>query len=500
MELSFETRPVRYLGHILHETGRQEETAEVIVPDSCPDVERVVFASASALLRGTECRAGSVLISGGIRASALCVPEDGTSPQKLDAYLPFSLRMEHTAIAERAQVFPELFVRQADARLVNSRKILFRVDLGCTLDGYEQKELTVYTLQSPPPQLQLRTQTYPVLLPTETSEKSFTLSDEMELPSGRAQPTEILSYETRPEVTDCKVVGSKAVFKGNLCLHVLYRNAEGGLGVWERQLPFSQFCDLTGDYEQAQMDAQVVVTSAELELDASDAHRLLLSVGMTVQCVVSDTLTLTLTEDAYAVGAVLEPEWTQYDLECRLDRQTLRDAVRQQIGGEIAGVVDTAVYLDAPYLERDGGAMRVKAPMTLRVLYQDASGALQGTAVKSEAAVETALCENARCFASAFACGSSVQAAADGAEARTEVTFRLSCSAAQQLQTLSGGTLELCTERDPERPSVVLRAPRGRESVWEIAKQYGTTVQAVKEANHLDSELVEEGQLLLIPM
>ena len=392
MELSFETRPVRYLGHILHETGRQEETAEVIVPDSCPDVERVVFASASALLRGTECRAGSVLISGGIRASALCVPEDGTSPQKLDAYLPFSLRMEHTAIAERAQIFPELFVRQADARLVNSRKILFRVDLGCTLDGYEQKELTVYTLQSPPQQLQLRTQTYPVLLPTETSEKSFTLSDELELPSGRAQPTEILSYETRPEVTDCKVVGSKAVFKGNLCLHVLYRNAEGGLGVWERQLPFSQFCDLTGDYEQAQMDAQVVVTSAELELDASDAHRLLLSVGMTAQCVVSDTLTLTLTEDAYAVGAVLEPEWTQYDLECRLDRQTLRDAVRQQIGGEIAGVVDTAVYLDAPYLERDGGAMRVKAPMTLRVLYQDASGALQGTAAKSEAAVETALC------------------------------------------------------------------------------------------------------------
>lgn len=159
MELSFETRPVRYLGHILHETGRQEETAEVIVPDSCPDVERVVFASASALLRGTECRAGSVLISGGIRASALCVPEDGTSPQKLDAYLPFSLRMEHTAIAERTQVFPELFVRQADARLVNSRKILFRVDLGCTLDGYEQKELNVYTLQSPPQQLQLRTQT-----------------------------------------------------------------------------------------------------------------------------------------------------------------------------------------------------------------------------------------------------------------------------------------------------------------------------------------------------
>ena len=116
MELSFQTLPMRYLGNPIQGSQTQEQTAEVIVPDSCPDVERVVFASASALLRGTECRAGSVLISGGIRASALCVPEDGTSPQKLDAYLPFSLRMEHTAIAERTQVLPELFVRQVDAR------------------------------------------------------------------------------------------------------------------------------------------------------------------------------------------------------------------------------------------------------------------------------------------------------------------------------------------------------------------------------------------------
>ncbi len=390
-------------------------------------------------------------------------------------------------------------MRQADARLVNSRKILFRVDLGCTLDGYEQKELTVYTLQSPPQQLQLRTQTYPVLLPTETSEKSFTLSDELELPSGRAQPTEILSYETRPEVTDCKVVGSKAVFKGNLCLHVLYRNAEGGLGVWERQLPFSQFCDLTGDYEQAQMDAQVVVTSAELELDASDAHRLLLSVGMTAQCVVSDTLTLTLTEDAYAVGAVLEPEWTQYDLECRLDRQKLRDAVRQQIGGEIAGVVDTAVYLDAPYLERDGGAMRVKAPMTLRVLYQDASGALQGTAVKSERRSKRRSAKTRgalrRRLPAGAACRRLRMARRRGRRSRSACHAALRSSFGRSAAARSSFAPSAIRGGPPSSC-----APRGRESVWEIAKQYGTTVQAVKEANHLDSELVEEGQLLLIPM
>ena len=124
MELLFQTRLMRYLAHSLHELRSQEETAEVIVPDSCPDVARAAYACASVIVRGKECRTGSILISGGIRASALCVPEDASGARTLEAYMPFTMRIEHPSVTERTQVFLNAFVRQVDARLVNSRKIL----------------------------------------------------------------------------------------------------------------------------------------------------------------------------------------------------------------------------------------------------------------------------------------------------------------------------------------------------------------------------------------
>ena len=51
-----------------------------------------------------------------------------------------------------------------------------------------------------------------------------------------------------------------------------------------------------------------------------------------------------------------------------------------------------------------------------------------------------------------------------------------------------------------ERPSVVLLRSRTRQPVWNLAKKYGTTVEAIRQANRLEADLAEEGELLLIPM
>ena len=50
----------------------------------------------------------------------------------------------------------------------------------------------------------------------------------------------------------------------------------------------------------------------------------------------------------------------------------------------------------------------------------------------------------------------------------------------------------------PELPSLVLRAVKEGERLWDIAKQYRTTVEAILSANDL-SEEAELGRMLLIP-
>lgn len=501
MELSFQTRPLRCLGQVLHETRAQEETAEVIVPDSCPDVERVVYCAASVVVRGHECRAGAVTVSGGIRASALCMPEGESAPRTIETDIPFSLRIDTPAAAERLSLILSAKVRQVDARLVNSRKVLFRVEIGCTADGYAPQEHTLYTLEDAPRALAVQTQTYPLLLPVEVAERSFSVADEPELPGGRPFAAEVCAYDTCVRVTDSRIVGSKAVFKGHIGLHVLYLSGDGSLNTWEEQIPFSQYCELTEDYSEAPLAVTMLVTGAELTPDgAGEGRRFLLSVGLTAQCVICQSVPLTLIEDAYAVGGTLQPEWKQYSFACELDRQTLTEELRTQTPEQAERVIDCAAYTDFPYAERADGLLRVRAPVCVHVLYRDAAGALQGACVKAESACETALCEQARCTAEAASCACFAQPNAGGMEVRAETRFELMCSAAQELRTLCGGELTLPPTKDPDRPSVILRACRAEERVWDIAKRYGTTCEAVCEANALETQEVPAGRMLLIPL
>ena len=54
------------------------------------------------------------------------------------------------------------------------------------------------------------------------------------------------------------------------------------------------------------------------------------------------------------------------------------------------------------------------------------------------------------------------------------------------------------TPMDPNRPSLILRRAQS-DSLWELAKDCGSTVSAIREANGLDEEAVA-GQMLLIPV
>ena len=55
MELVFQEKQLDYLGRVLDQTVTQELTAEVIVPDSCADADRVVDAFGTLLVRAEEC-------------------------------------------------------------------------------------------------------------------------------------------------------------------------------------------------------------------------------------------------------------------------------------------------------------------------------------------------------------------------------------------------------------------------------------------------------------
>ena len=501
MELAFQTSTLQFLHCVMQEVRTQEETAETIVPDSLPDIEAIADCSGVPILRGKDCRSGSVTVAGGVKSAILYIPEDGSYPRRLEVYIPFSMRFEHPDLTERARVLCSIRVCDMDARVINSRKAMVRAELACEITAYEQKEDLLYNLEGSLPNIQTKKADYQVRIPLEVAEKSFTVTDMLDVSNGHPPVSQIYKINCCPELTDRKLVGNKAVFKGILHCKFLYISENQELYLYRQQLPFSQYCELQTDYDLEEVDVYPVVTGYDLVPEGSEtAQRVSLTVNLLAQALVSGTRSLSIVEDAYSTTGNFTPCWKQYDLECCLDQQSSVQTVRQHVSGNVREILDSDPYWGFPVYGRLNDQMSVSVPVRVRVLGYDDSGRLCSLRASGEAIQNFALSRDSDCRTMTMPVGDVLASTtADGAEVRCELSVHTNCYANRKLQTLCGATVEELSVM-PRRPSVILRTVPGDTSIWDLAKTYGSTEEAIRIANQLDVERLSEDALLLLPI
>ncbi len=500
MELTFTPKPVDSLQQVLRDYICREETADTIVPDSYPDVTRILGAHAVAVMRSKECRTGGVSVSGGIRCHVMYMAEGETTPRCLEVYLPYTVQTDNPAITEQTQIQVRCHVKSADARMVNSRKIAVRVNVCCLICGYEPMQIATYSHETLPSQLQVHEVEYGLLLPVECSERSFQISEEIPLPANRPLGGPIYRYEPTVEVLEKRLAGNKAVFKGLVHLDVLYATENGAVASHTTEIPFSQYCDLQDLYEEEDMKLLMEITGCELErVPLQDGEGLLLTMHLLAQCLVSRKMPMTFCEDAYALNGELLPQWQDYRFLNRLDQEVMTRTLRESKELPAADVADVRMYMDAPRQTRKGESMTISVPVTLQVLYYDDMGQLQCVTHRTELTEELSLAEDALCFATASVGGTpSVLPTGSTLEFRCPVVLDVECMAREDYRSLCGGEIRPIERKKGERPAVVIRRSQSGERLWDIAKAHGTTVEHIRRANHLDSERTEDG-ILLIP-
>ncbi len=502
MELAFEQQRLTSLRRTAHPVLAQDQTQEIIIPDSMPDAARTLICYAEPELQSKTVRAGSLLVTGTLRTSCLYAAEDG-SVQLLTAELPFAVKPEGPELTEAAQTAAAISVRSADSRLINSRKVLLRVNVLVQADGYEQEEQVQSVLTQAPACLQTKRETYARSVPVELAERAFQMSEELALPDGKPQIDRLVDVRVQPVVTDRNITGGKAVMKGNAEVRLTYLDAEGHVQTAQLSAPFSQYCPLQGDYDGGEaLGVQLCVTGVQLEPVTDGAsQKLLFGAGILAQCVVYAQQEVTALCDAYVTRGAFTPQWQEQTLTMRLDAQTLREPVRASFQKNAAAVLDCRVYADAQAIERTDGGVTVHVPLHADILYIDPDGAVQGESFRTELSCGTALSENGTCEAQLQLLPEGYAAAANGAiELHYDAVFFVQTFGAQTFRNLAGGTLDPAARTGAQRPSVIICRTGSAQELWTLAKRYGTTAHAIESANHLTQPEVEAGRLLLIPM
>lgn len=201
---------------VLDTTVCREETLESIVPDACPDILRICDTEGVVCLRDKVLQDGRVELSGSVRAALLYLPDGEEGIRRMEVELPFSCTLEHPALTPLCRVVALPRVQGADARLINPRKVLVRVDLAFCVQVYAPVEDDICSGVLAPEEagVQQMSEQCDACTTVCVQEKPFTFSDEISLSGSKPEAEELLKCRAALRCSESKVIGNKLIFKG----------------------------------------------------------------------------------------------------------------------------------------------------------------------------------------------------------------------------------------------------------------------------------------------
>lgn len=493
MELDFEKTCFSCLKQDVYPVKSQEQTMEVRIPEGMPEVGRVIGSWGQCILRGKEWQGGRIGITGGVMARVLYLPVGGDQLQSMEAWIPFQEKWELADRQGEGRIRVRCLLKALDARMLSGRKIGLRAALESFVEAFEPSQFCEYAPKELPEDVQLLRREYPMLLPKEAGEKSFSLDEDME--AGSAQ--RLLYCTVEPKITRQQVVGDKLSVIGVLKCHFLFDLGDNQLQPRDGEIEFSQLAELEQEYEQ-EAEASVTFAVTSLETDLQEG-RVRIKCGLIGQYVVWDRQALEMVEDAFSPVRMVEMKEEAVQLPAILDTAEQSLKTESVLNIPCGEVVDTNMLAEHPVVHQRGDMADLEARGSVQVLYRDLAGELQSSNGRWSTQLQIPTDATVNMIGELTAgqvCRTDCDE--DRLVVTTQVDLRTRSIAGGGMNRITGLELGESEPADPARPSLIM-CRKGDQSLWDLAKRNGSTVESIKRANHLKDEPAED-RILLIPV
>ena len=479
-----------------------EEAVETVVPDTMPDVERILFTEGIASIRSKEVLDGAVNITGSVNATVLYVPEGGEGTSSLEATIPLSVELDAPDVTSDSLAVALLTVVSMDSRLLNPRKILVRAVVNVFVLAFNRTELGISSgLEGEgADSVETLSETSSLSPVVCVREKTFVVSDEYTLQPGLLPIGELLWHSTQIVPGNVRSVGARIIFNGTVRLNIIYSAAGSGeLSTAAFESEFSQMLDAETDLTSPDCDVYSMLTAEYVEpvTLAGGERGISAEYHIVSQCVCTDSVRVECLTDCYSNTHLLDVGRTQTELNAAQRRSTVRASASETLPASPAPVNIVRVICRAGSAESENGVLR--CPVAVTALYTASDGQVYAASRRftCEAPAELAEGEQVLCVrVLGTECSSGITQG--GIDVRVQADFEVVSARRCQFSQISS-VGDMGAVESEELPSVtVIRAGEG-DTLWTLGKRYHSTAGLIRDLNSLDEGANISGRVLLIP-
>ena len=475
MELRLKRDPLNCYTCKLNRHAEDSFTADVVISDTLPDASSVILSDGDFCLWRLDLSSGSAEAEGEWKGSICYAAESDGTPVRFPVSVGVRLRVSDDLITPELRPYASFHICDVAGQLMNSRKLRMRVRIQMELKLFATGEEDIVTgIENPSEDLQMLTEQQTISYISGVEEQVFTAADQIHLSHDNV--TDILCAHSRIRFQPARADGRGAILSGAVITQMLCRGADGSLVSETAETVFSQLLDFSDCSEGDLLLSSLQLTSSDVYLnEAGELHTDFHIVTQT-QCV--KTKELAILTDVYSVSDALRLSSAPLALH-RFDREegvSESAETSMEIPPESSIVYCTVPTLRA-FQTQEG---RPVSALSAVVLLADQDGRISAR----QETIPVSLSVSAdRSIQAVNVRQPVVSVAGNMAKVRVElgilpsVVHETKCDQIQEIEYLGSDASR------EDLPAVTLIRRADLTDLWETAKRYGSTREAIQSAN-----------------
>lgn len=491
--------------------GVLEQSVELdyMLPDYCPNVFKILKSSITPKIMSERISGSKLIIDGVAMIRILYLSDDSNKLRQLEQKQAFTKTVELKEDCSGGDVCLNAKCDYVNCRAVNQRRLDIRGAVSIKTVVSKTKNLSVI---SDCGALQMHRNQIEVCENKLRTVKDFTIKEELEIGHGKPPIQDILAYEAVGIPQDYKLLANKVICKGELQLHTLYLCSNSTQPeVIEHSVPISQIVEFEGIDEEfiCSYSFEVVKYDIDMQIeDDGECHSFIAEISIRVYCEAGRNKTIQLVDDCYSTSFETKCNMNQVRLEAvsRMVQETAVIKTNMKLSqSNLSGIYDIMHQVSGVSWVKKEASLGMMCNLQLSVLAADTESmpVCMEQNVPCEFEIDTGSSQSEYLFTPDIQVASIAYNILNSEELELRISLLVNGILYEVFHRNVISQIEI-DENTPKtrNDNCALRlyfADAG-ENVWEIAKRYNTSVQAILEQNAIEAENITSRGMILIPI
>lgn len=506
MEPLLKRKTVRMTGNSMKKQEECPLSAEYTLPDYCQDIAVVLKCFAYPHIQNRQWSGDQFLLDGNAVIRVLYLDEDRQHVHSLEFTQPFSCTLKGEGRVENAAVNIDMWCKYLNCRALGPRRVEVRgaIAVVAFADCVAHKDLAMATDENG---LYSCTDVRDVTLPCGISDKVVTISESLDFHESLPPAEMLLGGECRAVIRECKVLNRKAILKGQVYLHQLYRDSLDGNGTHclDYELPFSQIMDVDEAAEGMPYSAFVhVLSDTERCSVGPDGENTILdvSVKLLVQVQVYCQEKISVLRDAYHCSYPIVAQTEEVELRSVLGSRWEETVLPMQLALTATPwneIIDICIQSQECVAEVRDDRIEIEGRMNVCVVARDGDGEVVYSEFAEDYGLEFA-CMGNQADVRVIPTTLKYRVAENKLELQVSLCVAITEMRCEKIQIVSDMRLQLDAPYPKQKATTLLYYADAGEHVWDIGRRCRTSPACIVEENELAEEMLCESKVLVVPI